>query len=108
MDQRTRTQLLGLPALVRAVGRNRKDAKERLRLAEKVPADTQFTATGSTFVRHRTGESGRVFVRDLATGKRRDLTHEEDVAFWAWAIVDHRAADGRTLSTHRFDWPRTS
>lgn len=88
MDQRTRTQLPALPALVRAVGRNRKDAEERLRLAESVSADAQFSATGSEFLRHRTGESGRVFVRDLATGKRRDLTHEEDVAFWAWAIVE--------------------
>ncbi|MET7852819.1 tyrosine-type recombinase/integrase [Streptomyces avermitilis] len=88
MDQRTRTQLPALPTLVRAVERNRKAADERLRLATSASADAQFTATGSDFLRHRIGESGRVFVRDLATGKRRDLTHEEDVAFWAWAIVE--------------------
>ncbi|WP_329164255.1 site-specific integrase [Streptomyces sp. NBC_01387] len=88
MDQRTRAQLPALPALVRAVERNRKAAEERLSLAKSAPADALFTATGSEFSRCRTGESGRVFVRDLATDKRRDLTHEEDVAFWAWAIVE--------------------
>jgi hypothetical protein len=27
-------------------------------------------------------------VDDSSTGKRRDLTREEDHAFWAWAIVE--------------------
>jgi integrase len=88
MDQRTRTQLPVLPALVRAVEDHRKAAEERLRIARGVPADTRFTADGGEFLRRRTGESGRVFVTDLATGRRRDRTHEEDVAFWAWAIVE--------------------
>lgn len=88
MDQRTRTQLPALPALVRAVERHRKDAEELLRLAQGVPAGGTFNAPGSEFVRHRTGESGRVFASHLTTGKRHDLTHDEDVAFWAWAIVE--------------------
>jgi len=64
-------------------GRRRTPAQRR-----GVPADTRITADGEEFLRRRTGDSGRVFATDLATGKRRDLTHEEDVAFWAWAIVE--------------------
>ena len=30
----------------------------------------------------------KVWADDLATGKRRDLGHEEDHAFWAWAAVE--------------------
>jgi len=87
-DQRTRTQLPVLPALVRAVEGHRKAAEQRLRLAQSTPAETPFTADGQQFLRRRTGESGRIFATELATGKRRDLTHEEDVAFWAWAVVE--------------------
>ena len=88
MDQRTRTRLPVLPALLRAVEGHRDAAGRRLQLACDVPAGTRFTAHGEEFLRHRTGESARVFVTDTATGKRRDLSHEEDVAFWAWAIVE--------------------
>jgi len=34
------------------------------------------------------GQSGRIFATDLATGKRRDLTHEEQAALWSWATVE--------------------
>ena len=32
--------------------------------------------------------SSRVYADDPATGRRRDLTVEEERAFWAWAIVE--------------------
>jgi integrase len=88
MDQRTRTQLPLLPALARAVDRQRKDAEERINIAKAIPAGDRFTACGEQFERGRVGESGRVYVRDLATGKRRDLSHEESAAFWSWATVE--------------------
>ena len=32
--------------------------------------------------------SGKIWADDPATGKRRDLAVEEDLAFWAWAAVE--------------------
>ena len=88
MDQRTRTQLPLLPALVRAVEQHRKDAGERINTATAAPAGSRFTTGGQEFQRCRQGESGRVYAADLAIDKRRDLTHEESAAFWSWATVE--------------------
>ncbi|MFL6124814.1 tyrosine-type recombinase/integrase [Actinophytocola sp.] len=88
MDQRTRTQLPLLPALAQAVDRQRKDAEERINIAKAIPAGDRFTACGEQFERCRVGESGRVYALDLATSKRRDLSHEESAAFWSWATVE--------------------
>ena len=88
MDQRTRTQLPLLPALLRAVEQHRADAEERVNTATAASAGGRFTAAGQQFQRCRPGESGRVFAIDLATAKRRDLTHEESAAFWSWATVE--------------------
>lgn len=88
MDQRTRTQLPLLPALVRAVEQQRKDAEERITTARATPAEGRFTAVGQEFQRCRQGDSGRAFAIELATGKRRDLSHEESAAFWSWATVE--------------------
>lgn len=87
MDQRTRTQLPLLPALLRAVEQHRKDAEERI-AAAATPAGARFTAGGQEFQRCRQGESGRVYAVDLATDRRRDITHEESAAFWSWATVE--------------------
>ena len=46
MDQRTRTQLPLLPALLRAVEQHRKDAEERIATATATPAGGRFTAGG--------------------------------------------------------------
>lgn len=88
MDQRTRTQLPLLPVLLRAVEQQRKDAEERVNTAKETSAGGRFTVVGQEFQRCRVGQSGRVFATDLATGKRRDLTHEEQAAFWSWATVE--------------------
>lgn len=90
MDQRTRERLPMLPALVTAVDRERQAAAARLELATNaMPGDT-FTVDGITLrraqlIRH----SPRVWAEDPATaGRRRDLTREEDNAFWAWAVLE--------------------
>lgn len=88
MDQRTRAQLPLLPVLLRAVEQQRKDAEERINAAEETPVGGRFTLAGQQFQRCRVGQSGRVFATDLATGKRRDLTHEDEAAFWSWATVE--------------------
>ena len=88
MDQRTRTQLPLLPALLRAVEQQRKDSEERISTARSTPAGVVFTAAGQEFQRCRPGQAGRVNVTEVAAGKRRNLTHEEEAAFWSWATVE--------------------
>jgi hypothetical protein len=88
MDQRTRTQLPLLPALLRAVEQQRKDAEALISAARDTPAGGRFTAGGQQFQRCRQGESGRVYAVDLAASRRRDLTHEESAAFWSSATVE--------------------
>ena len=88
MDQRTRTQLPLLPALLRAVEQQRKDAAGRINTAKATAAGSRFTAGDQEFQRCREGESGRVYAVGLAADRRRDLTHEESAAFWSWATVE--------------------
>jgi integrase len=89
MDQRTRERLPVLPALAAAVDRARKDAAEALRTATGTGPGQQFTAGGQTLRRAAlTRPTGRIWAEDVDTGRRRDLTREEDNAFWAWAAVE--------------------
>jgi hypothetical protein len=94
MDQRTRAQLPLLPALVRAVEQQRKAAEELITAARDLPAGGLFTVAGQQFQRCRPGPSGRVYVTEVATRKRRNLTHEEEAAFWSWATVEVLRATG--------------
>jgi hypothetical protein len=94
MDQRTRAQLPLLPALLRAVEHQRKDAGERISTARDTQAGDVFSVTGQEFRRCRQGPSGRVYVTEAATGKRRNLTHEDEAAFWSWATVEVLRATG--------------
>jgi len=88
MDQRTRTQLPLLPALLRAVEQDRADAAECLNTATSTTDRGRFVAGGRELQRCRPGASGRVYAIDVGTTKRRDLTHEESAAFWSWATVE--------------------
>jgi hypothetical protein len=88
MDQRTRTQLPLLPALLRAVEQRRADAEERVNAASAAAAGERFAVGGQEFQRCRPGDSGRVHAVDLATDQRRDLSHEESAVFWSWATVE--------------------
>ena len=96
MDSRTRDRLPVLPVLIRAVGQRRKAADALLRAARATPAGQAFTAAGQTLNRsvtpHATTE--KVWADDPATGERRDLTLEEDHAFWSFAIVEVLRATG--------------
>ena len=55
-----------------------------------------FTVEGTTLTRPiiTRGAVDKVWAQDPATGKRRDLSREEDHAFWAWAIVEVLRATG--------------
>ncbi|MFD4625740.1 hypothetical protein [Streptomyces sp. NPDC058475] len=88
MDQRTMTQLPLLPALLRAVDRQRKDAEARITAARATPVGERFLVAGEEFERCRSGQAGRVYATEVAVGRRRNLTHEEEAAFWSWATAE--------------------
>jgi hypothetical protein len=88
MDARTRERLPVLPVLVRTVDQRRKTTAELLLAARQTPPGQEFTAVGQTLTRSMTKTAEKVWADDPATGKRRDLGHEDDHAFWAWAAVE--------------------
>ena len=93
MDQRTRAQL---PLLPRCCGRWA--TAQGRRGPDQYRRDTQagdvFSVAGQRFQRCRQGPSGRVYVTETSTGKRRNLTHEDEAAFWSWATVEILRATG--------------
>lgn len=88
MDQRTRERLPVLPALVAAVDSGRTATAQRLTAAQATLPGETFTANGQTLRRAVTTRApANVWAEDPAGG-RRNLTREEDRAFWAWAAVE--------------------
>jgi len=87
MDQRTRVRLPVLPTLVRAAETERRVALGRLQAVLATAPGEAVQVHGATLVR-RPAQAGRVYATDQATGTRRDLTYEEERAFWGWAIVE--------------------
>jgi hypothetical protein len=96
MDARTRERLPVLPALVQAVSQRRKTADALLLAARDTPPGQAFSAAGQTLTRSVTlhATSTKVWADDPATSQRRDLTLEEDHAFWSWTIVEVLRATG--------------
>ncbi|MEV8042081.1 tyrosine-type recombinase/integrase [Arthrobacter sp. NPDC080082] len=86
MQQRTRELAPVLPRLVEA-------AEQALRAAEATLANAKTAGAGQTI--DMDGEAWEVFqssqhahVRIRRNGKDRDLSFEEDNAFWTWALVE--------------------
>lgn len=96
IDSRTRERLPALPALVAEVARHRQRARDLLRAANDAMPGSRFDFGDHDLQRDipARGAPERVWVRDLTTGRRRDLTREEDHAFWAWALVEVLRATG--------------
>jgi len=95
MDQRTRERLPVLPALAAAAARDRKDAAALLAAGAGAAPGSLFTSQAVTLRRSVTSiPSRRIWTEDPATGRRRDLTWEEEAAFWAWAAIDVLRATG--------------
>jgi hypothetical protein len=95
MDARTRERLPALPELVRSVAERRATAETILRAAGQARPGENFTAAGQTLTRSiLTRATDRIWADDPTTGQRRDLTTEEDIAFWAWAVVEVLRATG--------------
>ncbi len=91
MDARTRERLPALPVLVAALERQRKDTKTLLEAARSAQPGQAFVVDGSVFVRRSRADA--VWADD-ATGKRRNLSLQEEQAFWVWAIVEVLRATG--------------
>ncbi|MFF3160228.1 tyrosine-type recombinase/integrase, partial [Streptomyces sp. NPDC057910] len=92
----TRGRLPVLPVLVRTVDQRRKDAAAILQEARQTRPGDSFTAAGQELVRSVVphGAAGKIWADDPATGKRRDLSLEEENAFWTWATVEVLRATG--------------
>jgi integrase len=88
MDARTRERLPVLPMLARSVDQRRKDADALLQAARQTPRGQRIDATGQSLIRAVAKTAEKIWALDPAGGKRRDLGHEEDRAFWAWAAVE--------------------
>jgi integrase len=89
MDARTRERLPVLPVLVRTVDERRKNAAALLQAARQTQPGATFAVDGQALTRRLVkSTSDKVWVDGPLTGERRDLDHEEDHAFWAWAGVE--------------------
>lgn len=89
MDQRTRERIPVLPALIANVECARRQAAELLEAARNARRGEEFNAAGLKLRRLvTTRPTPRIWAEDPVTGKRRDLTREEDHAFWTWAAVE--------------------
>ena len=90
MDQRTRERLPVLPGLVSRVNDARTTTAASLAAAQATTPGGSFPAGGATLRRTATStvDAARIWAEDPDTGKRRDLSGEEDRAFWTLAAVE--------------------
>lgn len=90
MDARTRERLPVLATLVRSVDTHRRHAAELLDAARRTTPGQRFTVAGQTLIRVAPRRSAvtKTWAEEPATGDRRDLTSEEEQAFWAFAAVE--------------------
>ena len=90
MDQRTRERLPVLPVLARTAADRRNATARHLRAAMTTPPGEIIEGTGGTLRRALAPKAnGRhVWAEDTATGKRRNLSYEEEEAFWAFATIE--------------------
>jgi hypothetical protein len=97
MHQRVRERLPQLPVLVDVAERHRDAQAALLEAAAACPAGSVFTCAGRSYRRivAKDGPGGQryrgpdtVWVEDIDTGTRIDVTRAEDDAFWAWAVIE--------------------
>ncbi len=90
MDQRTRERLPVLPVLVRAANDRSRAAAARLQAAQATEPGALIPNTSGTLRRAvaPTAAGRHVWAEEVEGGKRRNLTYEEDEAFWAFATIE--------------------
>jgi hypothetical protein len=90
MDQRTRERLPVLPVLVRTANDRRLAAARLLAAAQATEPGAVIDGTNGVLRKAVAPKAiGRlVWAEDVATGKRRNLSYEDEEAFWAFATVE--------------------
>jgi len=90
MDQRTRERLPVLPVLTRTAAERKNAMASRLKAALATAPGQIIDDTGGTLRRAVAPKAnGRhVWAEDTATGKRRNLSYEEEETFWAFATTE--------------------
>ena len=90
MDQRTRERLPVLPVLARTAADRRNATARHLQAAMTTPPGEIIEGTGGTLRRAvtPTANGRHMWAEDTAAGKRRNLTYEEEEAFWAFATIE--------------------
>ena len=108
MDQRTRERLPVLPVLVRTAAGRKTAAARRLQDARKTQPGATIPGTSGMLRKAVTPKAnGRhVWAEDTATGKRRNLSYEEEEAFWAFAAIEVLRLTGPLRGTARADPPQ--
>ncbi len=95
MGQRTRERVPVLPVLLSRLAEARTQAAALLAAAGDAAPGELFSSGDTTLRRSvlRT-DTSRAWAEDPASGRRRDLTREDDAAFWTWAAVEVLHATG--------------
>ena len=98
MHQRVRERLPRLPELLAAAERHHADQKGLLAAAEATALGQIFEHDGRRYRRISRDEDraprrlqyrqSMILAEDLATGAPHDVTHSEDEAFWALAVIE--------------------
>ncbi len=90
MDQRTRERLPVLPVLTRAAAERRNVTARHLQAAVATAPGQIIEGTGGTLRRAvaPTANGRHVWAEDTAAGKRRNLSYEEEEAFWGFATIE--------------------
>jgi integrase len=90
MDQRTRERLPVLPALLHTANQRRLEAARRLQAARDTEPGTLIPGTDGTLRRRIAPKAigHMIWAEDVPGGKRRNLSYEEDDAFWAFATIE--------------------
>jgi hypothetical protein len=80
--------------LIRCAAQQHAGAAALLHAARSARPGDIITAAGQTLARTTSSASASIWAEDLATGQRRNLSTEEDRAFWAWAAIEVLRATG--------------
>ncbi|SBS79350.1 putative DNA integrase/recombinase [uncultured Mycobacterium sp.] len=90
MDQRTRDRLPVLPVLVHTSHQRLSNARQLLEAADQTTAGALIPGTNAALRRAHVpkGIGRHVWADDTTTAKRRNLSSEDDQAFWAFATIE--------------------
>lgn len=96
MHQRIRDRMPQLPRLLDSVDQHRRTQAELLDAATAAEPGAVFTVAGVSYRRHVGAKEFRgdrylpraVRAVNLTTGQSLNLTRDEDLAFWSWAVIE--------------------